>query len=173
MKPLRIKRVGLLLVAILVVFIALIPIRQALACRSQLRVLVSNLHMYRLQCGGHYPPDILVTANAFYMDASRKQIPFSGNKLAWMNLSCPGVGREYSTAPTAKQSDYVYVNWEPFFGTNDAPAQYPLFYDRSLSNHLRIGVNVITTTSFFWDFRGHWLRDFAEKHPEYHLPMPE
>jgi len=50
---------------------------------------------------------------------------------------------------------------------------YPLVYDRHMANHWGLGINVLTTSRIFWDFRARWLRDFAKKHPAYELPLPD
>ena len=90
-------------------------------------------------------------------------------------LSCPGVKEGgLDTATLKETSDYIYINWEPMFGTNEPPSGYPVIYDRRLSNHGGLGINVFATGGPpFWDWRGHWLKKFAAEHPDTHLIMPE
>jgi hypothetical protein len=170
---LLIKRAVIVLVALVFAFFVLGQILESVACRSRLRVLHFDVRTYREKHDEHYPPNIFCVANAFHSNVW-SPIEFTNNILGWDLLSCPGVGRKLLAAPTnVDECDYAYVNWEPFFGTNTVPNDYPLIYDRRLSNHKGLGINVLTTTSCFWDYRARWLKAFAASHPEYHLPIPE
>jgi hypothetical protein len=90
--------------------------------------------------------------------------------MAMGRLICPGAGRRGGAMPN--QEDYVYINWEPFFGTNNVPNNYPLLYDRRLSNHKGLGINVVTPSACFWDYGARWVKGFAVNHPEYNLEIP-
>ncbi len=99
--------------------------------------------------------------------------------LAWPELCmiCPGTGRDVpqGTISTDDDVDYLYINWSVWYKDTDVEAlrDYPLVYDRRLSNHGGKGINVgCMDGSTFWDAGAVWLRDFAKKHPEYEIPMP-
>lgn len=88
-------------------------------------------------------------------------------------LTCPGV-QQFRSANRESEGDYTYINWSLILGTNRVPDDYPLAYDKRLSNHSGMGINVVLVHGFaFWDFRAHWLKRFAAEHPKYHLPLPE
>ena len=168
-------RAAVALVALVLLFFVGEQYRKALSCRSVLSVLWFNEHIYCHDHGGHHPADIVSIAGAFPDALSgQERTNMNTNSVARL-LACPGVGRiSKATTVAAIESDYIYINWEPFYGTSTAPAQYPMIYDRSLSNHRGFGVNVLTVGGrCFWDFRAHWLRGFAAKHPEYRIPLPD
>jgi hypothetical protein len=151
--------------------VSLMLMSEFFTCRSKLRnVFLNNLMEYRIYHGGHNPPNIVSVAAAFpgFIEETNADVLLG-------RLSCPSSRTRLSLTSTTKslRSDFIYMNWEPYFGTNAVPEDYPLFYDGRLANHFGMGVNVLTTSRLFWDFRAHWLRDFAAKHPEYHVPIPE
>jgi len=68
-------------------------------------------------------------------------------------------------------SDYIYVPWTNGF---DAPAHYPLIYDRKLANHGGKGINVFTVRGEpLWDGNAEWLQKFAREHPDLDIPLPD
>jgi hypothetical protein len=168
-----IKRAVYVLAPLMLVFYGLEQLRVTWSCRDLLSVLSFNVRWYRTENGEHRPSDIFCVANAFYSNAFSPS-EFTNSPAARVHLFCPGVGRESSRLKNVNECDYTYVNWEPFFGTNSVPNDYPLIYDRRLSNHRGLGINVVTCGgSCFWDYRARWLRAFAAKHPEYHVPVAE
>jgi len=77
---------------------------------------------------------------------------------------------------TADSFGYAYVNWsaKSFAHVADVPGEYPLVYDRTLSNHSGRGVFVLRINgSVVWDPGAKWVRDFSGAHPEYHLLIPQ
>jgi hypothetical protein len=140
--------------------------RRILSCRSRLMALRSTFQDYRHDHNWDYPLDI--TSSASWR--------FDGGSLSTdtvnMLLSCPGAHPQ-GRGPQ-DLIDYTYIDWQRFLGTNAVPGEYPLIYDRKLSNHLGLGINVSTVNGrCFWDFRAHWLKGFIAKHPEFHLSFPQ
>jgi hypothetical protein len=93
-------------------------------------------------------------------------------------LSCPGVKSRYIVFTNAdSDSDYIYINWEQYLGTNPPSTPYPVVYDRRLKNHWGFGINIGTFDAqgfhVFWDYRANWLRKFAADHPDYKIVLPE
>lgn len=74
--------------------------------------------------------------------------------------------------------DYIYAHW-PGDRAN-MPEHFPLLYDRRLSNHEGMGINILrlegSGTSFqfgvFWDKEARWLKDYSAQHPEWHIRVP-
>ena len=164
-------RIVVVAVLLFLLLFSLETFRECWACRCTLgNGLWYSLRQYRLYHEGHYPQDIGSVAAACYGD----RVETNANVLLILP-SCPGARTHLSLATTngSLRSDYIYINWEPYFGTNAVPTDYPVFYDRHLANHWWLGVNVCTTSREFWDFRAHWLRDFSSRHPEYHLLIPD
>jgi hypothetical protein len=153
------------LTALVLLVVALEKFREQVACRSRMTVLLSRFVGDRLENGGHYPTNLI----------SLVSFPPGSGTIDPNFLTCPGTGKGLQplSAGTYAKPDYTYMNWESFFGTNTPPQGFPLFYDRRLRNHCGLGVNVVTTTGSFFDFRACWLRRFAARHPEYSLPIPD
>jgi hypothetical protein len=155
----------------------LLKYSRSVVCRSKLGAFDSHIKNYQVEHGqSTYPPDIVALATY------RQAVPMDHSQTNYALTSlliCPAHRSRWLAADTvtisnvSTQSEYVYINWKPFFGTNQVPPNYPLVYDRRMANHWGLGVNVLTTSRIFWDFRARWLRDFAEKHPEYNLPLPD
>jgi hypothetical protein len=151
----------------LIVVYALEIVRERYACRSRLYCLYDLKVNYLENHDGQFPRDIvtMVASNGTFHSFSADSIH--------VLISCPGNSKERDNSGGRFQPDYIYMNWIPFFGTN-VPKNYPLVYDRKLSNHLNLGVNVLQAGGYvFWDFRAKWLKKFAAEHPEYHLQLPE
>ena len=165
------KRVAIIVAALVLLFGFSKGIQEAILCRSILRnALFNNFQQYRLDHAGHYPPDIISFAAAF-PGGDRVE---TNRDILIGRLTCPGAGAKSSAIAKGEiESDFIYVNWEPFFGADDLPIGCPLFYDRRLSNHYGLGVNVLTTDRRFFDFRARWLRKFTADHPEYGLRLPD
>jgi hypothetical protein len=76
-----------------------------------------------------------------------------------------------------QKPDYVYINWSQILDTTETDwrsGEYPLFYDRRMSNHKGRGINVVLTNGYvFWDSNAKWLKEFAAKHPTLEIPLPE
>jgi hypothetical protein len=82
--------------------------------------------------------------------------------------------------------DYLYVPWPSVTGVY---TNYPLMYDRRLSNHGGKGINILLVEGavhpssprypetfhgqFFWDEGAKWLQKFAKEHPDLTVPLPE
>ena len=82
---------------------------------------------------------------------------------------------------TDGRMDYLYVYWPDGLKT---PRDYPVMYDRRLSNHggrgiyvLRIEEVVIRSREdrpeVMWDENATWLKKFAKEHPEFDIPLPD
>lgn len=175
----RFGRRTIITTAIAVVFLSaafVIWMGPFLLCRSIMtNALLNNLRQFQVEHDNHWPTDIYTVATATmipHMTDEAKDSAFTNFIMG--RLTCPGVSKgATSTTNLNEESNYVYINWEPFFKTNSVPQGYPLFYDRKLSNHHGLGINVLTTSGLFFDFRGRWLKDFSAKHPEFQLPLPE
>ena len=166
-----VKQAAFGLCAILAAFIITKTILDATRCRNNLRNNLSNgIQLYRLAHEGLYPSDINSVASAFPgLERSK-----TNTDILMGRLTCPGnESRLFRTTNDSVIGDYIYINWGPHFGTNAIPMDYPLIYDRRLANHWGLGVNVLTSSRSFWDFRAKWLKNFSLNHPEYRLPMPE
>lgn len=152
-------------VSLIAILVLLLPVFfNAVACRNHLSVVQYDVNKFRLGHGGNYPSNILV-ATRWIEDDHLASIDFVRS-----TLTCPG---GQSTKDADFHPDYIYINWEPFFGSNRPPDDYPIAYDRKMSNHLGLGINIIKMAGFpTWDFRGRGLKHFAEEHPEYHLELP-
>lgn len=117
---------------------------------------------------GDYPPSLSFVVEMFPIKPWNKRSHIHP-------LLCPGSDTEASSAANVEEwSDYLYVNWSGSFGTNSPPALYPLIYDRRLSHHNGGAIYVVRVDgSVIWDPGAAWLKEFANVHPEYRIPMPE
>jgi hypothetical protein len=90
-------------------------------------------------------------------------------------LICPGSGHSPGSLTNADSwADYTLIDWSVVLGTNAVPDNYPIAYDRFMSNHAGHGVNVLTVDGFVrWDSNAEWLKKFSAEHPEAKLPMPQ
>jgi len=127
-------------------------------CRQQLRSLGAAILQYRSDHEG--------------------QIPTGFRAINFVSVQvlekCPGAVSGDKTGGK-EDPDYVFVNWHEWFTiTNAPPDDYPLVYDRKLSNHHGLGVNVLSVCGeVVWDKRAQQLKNFSLQHPEYHLPIPQ
>ena len=163
------------LIAVVSVIFLLKQVTEAAHCRRKLLSLYSNIHIHTTRHAGHHAADIIAVATCRNSALLGVEMTHARSNY-WISvlLTCkPGAKRSLTTTNAALESDYIYINWEQFFGTN-YPPNYPLMYDRHMRNHWGMGVNVLTTDGRrFWDYRVRWLRDFAQKHPEYELLLPD
>jgi len=168
-------RLGLVALALLIVGSLVFGLsrgRRALkrnACERTLRCLWCAMYSYTSDFGGRYPPHLGALVEAGYMGTTRP-------------LTCCAVHhskedfyRKGNIPEGDDWSDYAYVNWSNCFDKpGKVPPDYPLMYDRALSNHDGRGINVLRVDgTTLWDPGGTWLRDFAARHPEYDVPVPE
>jgi hypothetical protein len=139
-------------------------------CLSVLRSTCFLLNMYRQDHDGELPVDFGALSNY----TSSRLFVFGSGRAAgsWTNI--------------AEWMDYFYIRWPSVTGLY---TNYPLMYDRRLSNHGGKGINVLLVEGlvgsaivgkpetfrgqFFWDEDAKWLRAFARDHPEAHIPLPE
>ncbi len=120
--------------------------------------------------GDRFPEDLTSITN---------KVPISQYNARWRlhPVLCPGSQTSFDfEGPTTDSFGYVYVNWSSrqFAHVAEVPAEYPLIYDRALSNHLGRGIFVLKVNgSVIWDSGAEWIRGFTAKHPEYHIPLPQ
>jgi hypothetical protein len=90
-------------------------------------------------------------------------------------LICPGSGNVPGSFTNADSwSDYTYIDWSVYFGTNAVPDDYPLAYDRSLNNHKGRGINIVFANDIVkWDSHAESLKKFAIEHPNFRLSIPQ
>ena len=71
--------------------------------------------------------------------------------------------------------DYYCIDWQKLPHNADMPLnQYPLAYDRRMSNHNNRGINILMVGGTVeWDSNVEWLKKFSADHPNAKLPMPE
>lgn len=138
-------------------------------CRSLLRSIGCVIGLYAEDHGGAFPPDLSALLPAYISTPGL--------------LKCPGVGFD-KTPPSGQRleewSDYLYVYWPQGQST---PKDYPLLYDRRLSNHcdaicvLLVGGAESAGPKFellppVWD-DGSWLQSFAREHSQYSIVLPD
>ena len=141
-------------------------------CLSALRSTGALLCLYRGDNEGELPPSLSLMSS-YLGDPSFFLCPW-GNKI-------PGTWADVSA-----WMDYFYVYWPSVKGVY---ANYPLMYDRRLSNHNGKGICVLLVEGavnppapprpesyhgqFFWDENAQWLRKFVREHPDLKVPLPE
>lgn len=141
-------------------------------CLSILRSTGAAIAMYRLDNNGELPTTFSAMSNHLH-NASWYICP-KGNRPpgAWSNID--------------EWMDYFYLCWP---SPAETYTNYPLMYDRRLSNHGGKGINVLLVEQtvnpaippspktfhgqFFWDEGAQWLKTFAREHPQAKIPMPE
>ena len=88
----------------------------------------------------------------------------AGNEMTQRLIQCPVKGG------IAK---YIYIDWSRWFTNAPVPKDYPLVYESKVKQHAN-GINVaLMDGSAFWDENARWIADFAKKHPEYGLEIPQ
>ena len=124
--------------------------------------------MYRQDHNGQLPENFSLMSNVV-SDCRLYVCPWGSKKPgSWTNIT--------------EWMDYFYVYWPSVTGVY---TNYPLMYDRRLSNHGGKGINVLLVdvvnryegirgpTFWFWDEDAKWLRKFAREHPNVKIPLPE
>jgi hypothetical protein len=99
----------------------------------------------------------------------------STNELSVL-ICCPGVRHQKEEVLDGTNwMDYTYIDWSKYFDTpSKVPEDYPLLYDRAMSNHGGNGINIALVSNIvFWDPGATWLRNFAASHPQYDIPVPK
>jgi len=116
-----------------------------------------------------FPPD-LKTA---FLESEKNLVPASPSNAIF--LHCPGSKTKPGLLSDADEwQDYIYIDWSRYYGAEKVPDDYPLIYDRRLSNHDGKGINVVTVGGeVYWDPDAGKLCSFALRHPEYEVPLPE
>jgi hypothetical protein len=137
-------------------------------CQSQLRSIGAVIALYAEYHEGQFPPhmsDLL-----------------SWNRMSEEVFKCPpnSVDRHGAGATLEESSDYLYVYWPDGMST---PGEYPVLYDRRLSNHGGQGINVLLRAGVghpkgdflpvVWDQNASWLFSFARRNPGHGIPLPE
>ncbi len=133
-------------------------------CLSNLHAIGFCVRLYLADKDGKYPRNLQQVVDA---DNSIARAPFL--------LVCHGTGKlPGAVTNVAAWTDYTFIDWPAVLGTNAVPTNYPVAFDRSLSNHAGHGVCVLTADGLVrWDSNAEWLRKFSAEHPEAKLPMPQ
>jgi len=151
---------GILVLSVGLAVISIHPIAryQEWRCREQLKVLGYEVQVYQSDYA-HLP----------------RQLSDLSNRLNPILLTCPGSGHVPGSFTNADSwADYTFIDWPGILGTNVVPKDYPIAYDRFMSNHGNRGINVLTVFGFVrWDANAEWLRKYAEEHPEVKLRIPQ
>ena len=116
-----------------------------------------------------FPPDL----KSAFLESEKNLVPGSPSNAIF--LYCPGSGTKPGLLSDADEwQDYIYIDWSRYYGAEKVPDDYPLIYDRRLSNHDGKGINVVTVGGeVYWDPDAGKLCSFALWHPEYEVPLPE
>ena len=127
-------------------------------CKQQLRSLGALITLYRSEHGGQFP----------------KSLEMLDTNEARLILTCPGHKRSLSqTGNSLIKTDYYLVDWSTL-ATNSNCGEYPLMYDRSISNHEGLGINLLLINgSVRWDSHAKWLKSFATNNTNVKLLVPE
>lgn len=141
-------------------------------CTSRLRSIGCVINMYATEDhNGALPPTIsALTFGHVYVSPALFRCPSKG-----INAVPP----DGSTVDD--WMDYLYIYWPE--GKN-TPKDYPLLYDRRLSNHKGKGICILRIEGIgdapklhlplpIWDENAEWLKKFAKEHPECNIPLPE
>jgi len=91
-------------------------------------------------------------------------------------FTCPGTGKKRIPS-SPEDMDYIFIDWSRWFkDPKKIPDNYPLGYDRRLSNHAGKGINIVfvgNPNHLMWDKKAEWLKRFAIDHPDYQIKLPE
>ncbi len=133
---------------------------QRARCGETLKLLGNAIRTYKADQQGELPHQLTILSNELDNPAF---------------LVCPGSGHEPGSFANADSwTDYTFIDWSVVLGTNPVPGDYPIAYDRFMSNHCSHGINVLTVDGFVrWDPQAEWLRNFAAEHPKFKLRIPE
>lgn len=124
-----------------------------LNCQKQIRSAAYCVFQYRSDHDEQFPKTL--------EDAVAGEV---GKEMAQRLIQCPAKG---------SAAKYIYVDWSRWFTNAAVPKDYPLVYESKRNQHGN-GINVaLMDGSAFWDEDARWLSDFAKKHPEYGLEIPQ
>jgi hypothetical protein len=149
---------------------------ERLKCQQLLKALHSQVYLrYRPAHDGSFPdlglfpPDLKTSL----MELEKHLAPGAPSHALF--LKCPGSSTKQGRLDDAEQwQDYIYINWSRYYGSKAVPPDYPLIYDRRLSNHGGKGVNEVSVQGVVrWDPDATALKKFAAEHPEYEVPLPQ
>ena len=138
-------------------------------CPMRLYELRGRATMWASFEGHGFPSNLTFFVNGYRTTAAKERVHLHP-------LLCPGSKTKLGDVKTiAASSDYEYVNWSKWFTSpQEGPGSYPMLYDRRTSNHMGRGVFVVRVDgSVMWDVGVEWLTEFAKRHPEYQIPLPE
>lgn len=124
-----------------------------LNCQKQIRSAAYCIFQYRSDHDGQFPKTLEEAVSGE-----------AGKEMAQRLTQCPAKGAA---------AKYIYVDWSRWFTNVAVPKDYPLVYESKRGQHGN-GINVaLMDGSAFWDEKVHWITDFAKKHPEYGLEIPQ
>lgn len=161
----RVRRSTLIAVVVAAAVVAeaapfgLIVLRQRVTqsnCAQVQRAWWTLIEQYREAHHGLYPSNLGVLSSQFPAQVTAP-------------LKCPGASK--SSDPV---KGFVYLDWstEPK-GADWTSGQYPLLYDKQLSNHDGQGLNILMVNgSVFWDPNAKWLSTFASQHRSAKISLP-
>jgi len=162
--------ISILLIGLGIALVVAIPIarewERRAGCCSNLHNLDITFYMYALDNNNAnaLPPNIAAlcctTGGSCYITSP------------WIFLCKGSHSHAGSLTNVDAWMDYIYIPWST--GVTNTPPDYPVMYDRRLSNHQGKGINVLFADhSVIWDKDAKELKAFATKHPEFHIPLPE
>ena len=129
------------------------------SCGSNLRGVWCTLQIYSMDHDGSYPGRLELLGKNTYITQPKIFVCKSAGTIAG------------SMTDVDDWMDYTYIYWPQ--GKN-TPSNFPVMYDRLLSNHHGNGIQVIQNCGgWFWDTKGEWLKGFAKDHPELKIPLPK
>ena len=139
-------------------------------CPMRLEEVRGFMQTWALGAGNAYPSDLGPVVLAFEnMTPERRRARLHP-------LLCPGSEQDVSQGNIdASKSDYVYLNWQTRV-TNGAvmSGDYPMLYDKRLSNHGGRGVYVMKVNgTVLWDAGARWLQSFTASNVSYEIKLPE
>jgi len=159
--------------ALAVISLLILPVARATvqrcSCQGNIGAICAVMQPYMEDHNGEFPPNLTALALGGY-------VPLSIFK-------CPNTKTIIGSVTNVDQwSDFLYIYWSE--GKQKTPQNFPLMYDRRLSNHGGRGINVFLVpaggelrpqqkSTFFWDEGASWLKTFSREHPQLNIPMPE
>lgn len=139
-------------------------------CPMRLEALKGFIETWASGAGGGYPTDLAPVVQAF------EKMPPERRRARMHPLLCPSSEQDVGRGKIdATKSDYVYVSWQAL-PTNGAVVNgdYPMLYDKRLSNHGGRGIYVMKINgTVIWDQGARWLQSFAASNVSYRIPLPE
>ncbi|MCX6921884.1 MAG: hypothetical protein NT154_01505 [Verrucomicrobia bacterium] len=139
-------------------------------CPMRLEELKGFMETWASGAGGAYPSDLAPVVQAF-----EKMTP-ERRRARLHPLLCPESEQDVLEGNIdASKSDYVYLNWQAQL-TNGAvvSGDYPMLYDKRLSNHGGRGIYVMKVNgTIIWDAGARWLQSFAASNLSNKIRLPE